>query len=190
MKVRHPESRGGNTSRLALAATALVSLAITSSERQTTIPQVKAPESIQLDTIGSSHAIHYASWSTTIFQIEQRLHNRLVAASRAHTTTSPPLTTTTTAPPTLTPEQIAASEVTPAEFAAWSKVAVCETGGNWSAEGPIYSGGLGIANTNWIAYGGGEFAPNAGQATPDEQIVVAMRIQTNPPDQNGCSGSW
>jgi len=80
--------------------------------------------------------------------------------------------------------------ITAAEFAAWSKVAVCEEGGNWQFDGPVFSGGLGIRNTVWIAYGGLQFAPRAGLATPYEQIFIAKKIQANPPDQNGCAGSW
>lgn len=90
----------------------------------------------------------------------------------------------------MTPAQWAAKQVTPAEFRAWSKVNICEEGGNWHVRGSIYSGGLGISNVNWIHYGGRQFAPNGADATPDEQIIVAERIQPNPPDQHGCTGSW
>ena len=85
--------------------------------------------------------------------------------------------------------KLAASMVTPAEFAAWSRVSMCEEGGNWHVWGPRFSGGLGITNTNWYLSGGTQFAPNAALATPDEQIVVAMRIQPHAPDQNGCA-AW
>jgi hypothetical protein len=86
--------------------------------------------------------------------------------------------------------RIAAREITPKEFAEWSKVNVCEEGGDWHVIGVEFSGGLGISNENWDAYGGKFFAENGGEATPDEQIVIARRIRTNPPDQNGCDGSW
>lgn len=82
------------------------------------------------------------------------------------------------------------SVVTPADEAAWEKVSMCEEGGNWSYQGSVYSGGLGMLNSTWSAYGGTEFAPNAGFATEDQQIIIAKRIQPNPPDQNGCTGSW
>ena len=59
----------------------------------------------------------------------------------------------------------------------WDKIAQCETGGNWGAKGPTYQGGLGIFYKNWSYYGGKEFAPNAGQATREEQIIVAERIK-------------
>jgi Transglycosylase-like domain len=59
----------------------------------------------------------------------------------------------------------------------WDAVAACETQGNWGMRGSSYSGGLGFANAAWSAFGGHEFAPNAGQATREEQIVVAERIR-------------
>lgn len=80
--------------------------------------------------------------------------------------------------------------VTPGDFIAWSKVAVCEEGGDWSVQGSLYSGGLGMLNSTWAAYGGLEYASNAGLATKEQQIAVAKKIQFNPPDQNGCSGPW
>jgi len=87
----------------------------------------------------------------------------------------------------LTPAQVAQNEVTPKERVEWSRVNVCEEGGRWHVQGAEYSGGLGISNTNWIAYGGRQFSSTAAFATPDEQIVVAMRIQPNAPDQDGCA---
>lgn len=71
----------------------------------------------------------------------------------------------------------------------WDRVAVCETGGNWRMEGPVYSGALGILNANWVRYGGRRFASDAGRATPEEQVWVAERINRGypVPDQNGCA---
>ena len=88
------------------------------------------------------------------------------------------------------PPPAASDGVTDAERAAWERVAVCEEGGNWQANGSVFSGGLGITRSNWNAYGGPQFAPEGAQATEDQQIIVAMRISPNPPDQNGCTGSW
>jgi len=79
--------------------------------------------------------------------------------------------------------------VTPATRAEWDRVAMCEEGGNWHSEGSRFSGGLGITRANWVDYGGLQYAPSAAEATPDEQIMVAQRIQYSPPDQYGCS-SW
>lgn len=70
----------------------------------------------------------------------------------------------------------------------WAGVAQCETGGNWQMQGPTFSGGLGFANSSWEAFGGLEFSPNAGLATPAQQIIVAERIRA----YNGGSlyGAW
>ncbi len=59
----------------------------------------------------------------------------------------------------------------------WDKVAQCETGGNWRAQGPTYQGGLGIYFQTWKGFGGRDFANNAGDATREEQIIVAERIR-------------
>ena len=83
----------------------------------------------------------------------------------------------------------ASDGVTAAEEAEWERVALCEEGGNWAANGSTFSGGLGISRANWAAYGGLAFAAEGSAATEDQQIIVAMRIQPSPPDQNGCT-SW
>jgi hypothetical protein len=67
-------------------------------------------------------------------------------------------------------------------------VADCEEGGDWSFNGPVFDGGLGISRVNWVAFGGEQFAPEAAMATEDQQIMVAERIQADPPDQYSCSG--
>jgi hypothetical protein len=61
----------------------------------------------------------------------------------------------------------------------WDSIAACETQGNWSMRGSTYSGGLGFANSAWTSFGGEQFAPNAGQATREQQIVVAERIRAS-----------
>lgn len=71
--------------------------------------------------------------------------------------------------------------------AEWQHVAVCEVGGNWSMHGPAYSG-IGFANSTWLEYGGSRFAPHAGAAPRDVQILIGMKITGGwVPDQNGCS---
>ncbi len=80
--------------------------------------------------------------------------------------------------------------VSAAVMAAWQRVAECEVGGDWSMQGPVYSG-IGFRNDSWLAYGGAQFAPNAGLATPMEQVIVAERIEGSYiPDQYGCAGGW
>ena len=78
--------------------------------------------------------------------------------------------------------------VTQDQRAAWQRVALCEEGGDWRSNGPTFSGGLGISRANWRAFGGGEFAPSGAMATEDQQIMVAERIESSPPDQYGCRG--
>jgi hypothetical protein len=43
--------------------------------------------------------------------------------------------------------------------------------------GPSFSGGVGFANSTWSSFGGTEFAPNAGDATREQQIIVAERVR-------------
>jgi resuscitation-promoting factor RpfA len=56
----------------------------------------------------------------------------------------------------------------------WDSVAGCESGGNWSINtGNGYYGGLQFSQSTWEAYGGGQYASRADQATREEQIAVA-----------------
>jgi hypothetical protein len=95
----------------------------------------------------------------------------------------PPATPTVPTPPSPP-----ADPVTPAQRAAWEHVAMCEEGGDWSADGPRFSGGLGITRSNWDAYGGLAFASEGAEATEDQQIQIAERIEPSPPDEDGCRG--
>ncbi len=62
----------------------------------------------------------------------------------------------------------------------WDALAQCESGSRWDTVDPSptaqYDGGLGIYRETWKHWGGLEFAPNAGLATREEQIIVGMRI--------------
>jgi hypothetical protein len=61
--------------------------------------------------------------------------------------------------------------------ATWDRVAQCESGGRWDINtGNGYHGGLQFSPRTWTAFGGGQFAPVAYQATRAEQIVVAERV--------------
>jgi Transglycosylase-like domain len=75
--------------------------------------------------------------------------------------------------------------------AEWERVAICEVNGNWSMVGPSYSG-IGFQNGTWDEYGGTRYAPVAGRAPEDAQIVVGMRVTGGwVPDQYGCDpGGW
>ncbi len=81
----------------------------------------------------------------------------------------------------------------PADYAEWSRVADCESGG-WRVEGDAYPDSLGITRTNFVDFGG---APQpVGLATRAEivaQIHAADRLvaeyHMGIPDQDGCS-AW
>jgi LysM repeat protein len=59
----------------------------------------------------------------------------------------------------------------------WSRVANCESSGNWSTNtGNGYYGGLQFSQSTWAGYGGTAYAARADQAAPGEQIAVAERV--------------
>ena len=61
--------------------------------------------------------------------------------------------------------------------ATWDRVAQCESTGDWSINtGNGFSGGLQFTPSTWRAFGGGQFAPMAYQASRAQQIVVAERV--------------
>lgn len=63
-----------------------------------------------------------------------------------------------------------------ASDSAWDRLAECESGGDWNIDtGNGYYGGVQFSPSTWRAFGGGEFAPNAHQASREQQIVVAER---------------
>lgn len=71
----------------------------------------------------------------------------------------------------------------------WDKVAMCETGGLWSADtGNGFFGGLAITQTTWDEFGGGEYAARPDLASRSQQIAVAERILTDlgPDAWPGC----
>ncbi len=73
-------------------------------------------------------------------------------------------------PLVVAPSALAASDST------WDRLAECESGGRWDIDtGNGYSGGLQFSPSTWRAFGGGEFADRAHQASRAEQIVVAER---------------
>jgi hypothetical protein len=75
----------------------------------------------------------------------------------------------------------------PILLAQWQRVAICEVDGNWSMTGPVYSG-IGFSNATWHQFGGARFAPLAGEATREQQILIGMRVTHGwVPDQRGCS---
>ncbi|MFD9685476.1 transglycosylase family protein [Kitasatospora sp. NPDC001309] len=64
-----------------------------------------------------------------------------------------------------------------ASVATWDKVAQCESSGNWSINtGNGFYGGLQFTSSTWAAFGGTSYAPQADQATKDQQISVAEKV--------------
>ena len=61
----------------------------------------------------------------------------------------------------------------------WDRIAQCETAGNWGMQGPLFSGGLGFYNGTWDSFGGRDFAPNAGLASREQEIIVAERLRSS-----------
>ena len=60
----------------------------------------------------------------------------------------------------------------------WDRIAQCESGGNWSINtGNGFSGGLQFTKSTWLAFGGGKYAPVAHQATREQQIDIAKKVQ-------------
>jgi hypothetical protein len=57
----------------------------------------------------------------------------------------------------------------------WEAVSWCETNHNWN-NGGYFSGGLGMAQSVWINYGGKQFGSRPSRATKQEQIVIANRV--------------
>ncbi|MEV7418816.1 transglycosylase family protein [Streptomyces sp. NPDC089919] len=61
--------------------------------------------------------------------------------------------------------------------AAWEALAQCESSGNWQINtGNGYHGGLQFSPSTWLAYGGGQYAPQAHLATKAQQIAVAEKV--------------
>ncbi len=59
----------------------------------------------------------------------------------------------------------------------WDRLAQCESTGNWAANtGNGFSGGLQFTKSTWNAFGGGQYAPVAHQASRSEQIAVAEKV--------------
>lgn len=60
----------------------------------------------------------------------------------------------------------------------WDSIAQCESGGNWAINtGNGYYGGLQFSYSTWLGYGGGAYAPTADQASREQQIEIAQKVQ-------------
>lgn len=62
----------------------------------------------------------------------------------------------------------------------WDRLAQCESGGNWAINtGNGFFGGLQFTQQTWEGFGGAEYAPRADQATREQQIAVAEKVQAS-----------
>ena len=61
----------------------------------------------------------------------------------------------------------------------WTRLAQCESGGNWSAvsRGGTYRGGLQFDQQTWFAYGGGAYASSAHLASQGQQVAIAEKLR-------------
>jgi len=82
-------------------------------------------------------------------------------------------------------------------MAEWSKVNICEEGGNWSVAGASYSGGLGWLHATWSMFRTADDPSDMADATPAQQVAAAVQFAIhyygNPywaPDQSGCGGGY
>lgn len=81
---------------------------------------------------------------------------------------------------------LAATGASAASGTTWDRVAECESGGAWSANGGNgYYGGLQLTQADWEKYGGLAYAPSADQASRSQQIAVGENILA---DQG--AGAW
>ncbi|MFG2716136.1 peptidoglycan DD-metalloendopeptidase family protein [Streptomyces goshikiensis] len=70
-----------------------------------------------------------------------------------------------------------ATAATAASVETWDNVAACESNGNWTADtGNGFSGGLQFTQDTWAGFGGHQYAPNAHQASKDQQITIAEKV--------------
>lgn len=70
-----------------------------------------------------------------------------------------------------------ASSASAAPATAWTKVAMCESTGNWHINsGNGFYGGLQFTNSTWAAYGGTKYAARADLATSGQQMAVAEKV--------------
>ncbi|GAB3445905.1 transglycosylase family protein [Actinophytocola sediminis] len=70
----------------------------------------------------------------------------------------------------------------------WDALAQCESTGNWAANtGNGYYGGLQFSPGTWDANGGEQYAPDAHQATREQQIAIATKVRDG---AGGSYGAW
>jgi hypothetical protein len=91
-----------------------------------------------------------------------------------------------TGPLAISGTALAAPSMSPQSNATWDRLAQCESTQNWDTNtGNGYYGGVQFDQKTWKRYGGTEYAPRADQASREEQIAVAKKVQ----DQQGWN-AW
>lgn len=105
---------------------------------------------------------------------EQAERERLAAAAAQTTTT----TTTTPEAPEQTVEAPATVPESANQNSVWDDLAWCESRGNWHMNsGNGFYGGLQFMHSTWLNMGGGQYAHYPHEATREQQIEVASRLQ-------------
>jgi len=148
-------------------------------------------------------AVHQAQLAQFVAALQRAQFAKLVAANAAQAQAAQqqqaalvpaPQSAVDTTPSAGNP---AGDTVTDFQRAAWDRVNMCEEGGVWNVDGPVYAGGLGFSRANWAEFNTFGFPADAAAATPDQQIQVATQFALHyygsvnaAPDQNGCSGGY
>jgi hypothetical protein len=87
---------------------------------------------------------------------------------------------TVTAPVVLAGTAMAApsSDASPQSNATWDRLAKCESTNNWDADtGNGFKGGLQFTPSTWKRFGGTKFASTPDQASREQQIAIAKKVQ-------------
>jgi hypothetical protein len=179
--------------RTRIALVAIIPIALITVSTLAQAAPVQSAQAVRKSSAGTKPAsiTTKPADSTPLLASPSLLVDLIAAPPVAQPTPTPPVAPPAAAPAPAPAAPVAAGPVdtvTPEQRAEWSRVAMCEEGGDWASDGSRFSGGLGITRANWAAYGGEQYAPEGAMATEDEQIMVAERIQFDPPDQYGCSG--
>ena len=91
-----------------------------------------------------------------------------------------------TGPLAITGTAMAAPSVSPESNATWDRLAMCESTQNWEADtGNGFKGGLQFTDSTWSEFGGERFASSPDEASREQQIRVAKKVQ----DQQGWN-AW
>lgn len=113
----------------------------------------------EMDDLRAQIAGQVATQIEEIARLDAELAERAVAI-----VTSPPPVSVVSAP--VPP---------PSSEADWDAIAMCESGQRWHLDS-TYDGGLQFHPDTWLAYGGGQYARYAWQATREQQIAIAEKV--------------